>query len=97
VGGSAKEPAYLKRQNVWWDPERDSECSAHGNIWTLRDPIEAIIFVKRVLDDDKIVHHFDFLSMSPHEFQHFLEGWFDFLISLRISQEAAFGVFEDAA
>lgn len=70
---------------------------AHGNIWTLRDPIEAIIFVKRVSTDDKVVRHFDFLSVSPHEFQHFLEGWFDFLISLRISQEAAFGIFKDAA
>jgi hypothetical protein len=69
---------------------------AHGNIWTIRDPIEAIIFVRRVLND-KVVCHFDFLSVSPHEFQHFLEGWFDFLISLRISQEAVFGVFKDAA
>jgi hypothetical protein len=27
----------------------------HGNIWTLRDPIEEIIFVKRVLNNDKVV------------------------------------------
>jgi hypothetical protein len=70
---------------------------AHGNIWTLQDPIEAIIFVKRVLNDDKVVRHFDFLSVTPHALQHFLEAWFDFLISLRISQEAAFGILKDAA
>jgi hypothetical protein len=70
---------------------------AHGNIWTLRDPIEAIIFVKRVFNNDKVVRHFDFLPVAPHEFQHFLDGWFDFLISLRISQEAVFGVLKDAA
>jgi hypothetical protein len=70
---------------------------AHGNIWTLRDPIEEIIFVKRVLRDDEVVRHFEFLSVAPHEFQHFLEGWFDFVISLRIPQEVAFEVLKDAA
>ena len=47
---------------------------AHGNIWTIRDPIEAIIFVRRVLNDNKVVCHFDFLSVSPHEFNLFSRG-----------------------
>jgi hypothetical protein len=70
---------------------------AHGNIWTQGNTIEAIIFVKRVFNNDNVVRHFDFLSVAPYEFQHFLDGWFDFLIGLRISQEAVFGVLKDAA
>jgi len=70
---------------------------AHGNIWTLRDPIKAIVFVKSVTDDNKLVPKFSFVSAAPYEFRNLLENWFDFLISLRLSQEAVFGVLKDAA
>jgi hypothetical protein len=70
---------------------------AHSNIWTLRDPIEAIIFVKSVKDDDKVIPKFSFVSVAPDEFRNLLEKWFDFLIGLHIPQEVAFEVLKDAA
>jgi len=70
---------------------------AHGNIWTLRDPIEAIIFVKSVKDDDKVIPKFSFVSVAPDEFRNLLEKWFDFLRGLHIQQEVAFEVLKDAA
>jgi hypothetical protein len=52
---------------------------AHGNIWTLRDPIEAIVFVKSVTDDEKIISKFLFVSVAPDEFRNLLEKWLIFL------------------
>jgi hypothetical protein len=70
---------------------------AHGNIWTLRDPIEAIIFVKSVINNHEVVPCFSFVSVAPHEFRNLLERWFDFLVDLHIPQEVAFEVLKDAA
>jgi hypothetical protein len=70
---------------------------AHGNIWTLRNPIEAIIFVKSVINDDEVVPDSSFVSVAPHEFRKFLENWFDFLNDFRIPQEVAFELLKDAA
>lgn len=70
---------------------------AHGNVWTLQNPIEALIFVKRIIDDDKVAPTFSFVSVAPHEFRKFLENWFDFLKDLHISQQVVFEILKDAA
>jgi len=69
----------------------------HGNIFTFRNPIEAIIFINANSNDDNVIHKYSFVSVAPREFRQFLENWFDFLNDLHISQEAAFEVFKDAA
>jgi len=73
------------------------DALAHGNIWTLRDPIEAIIFAKSVTDADKVAPRFEFVSVAPNDFRKLLEEWFDFLISLHIPQAVVFEVFQNAA
>jgi hypothetical protein len=73
---------------------------AHGNIFTSgknRDLIEAIIFIKRNFNSDGVIRDYSFIYVAPQEFRDFLERWFDFLMGLRISQEAAFGILKDAA
>jgi len=73
------------------------DALAHGNIWTLRDPIQAIIFVKSVTDADKVAPKFSFISVAPDEFRNLLERWFDFLMNLHIPQAMVFEVLKDAA
>jgi len=73
------------------------DALAHGNIWTLRDPIEAIIFAKSVTDADKVAPRFEFVSVAPNDFRKLLGEWFDFLISLHIPQAVVFEVFQNAA
>jgi hypothetical protein len=70
---------------------------AHGNIFTLNNPIEAIIFIKANMDVDKIARNYSFLSVAPQEFRKFLENWFDFLNDLHIPHELTFEILKDAA
>jgi hypothetical protein len=73
------------------------DALAHGNIWTRRDPIETIIFVKSITDADSAARKFSFVSVAPDEFRNLLEKWFDFLINLHIPQTVVFEVLKDAA
>jgi hypothetical protein len=70
---------------------------AHGNIFTFKNPIESIIFIKANFNDDKVVRDYSFVSVAPQEFRKFLENWFDFLNDFHIPQEAAFEVLKNAA
>lgn len=70
---------------------------AHGNIFTFKNPIEAIIFIKANVNDKKTVRDYTYVFMAPDDFQLFLEKWFDFLDQLHISQMEAFEVLKDAA
>lgn len=70
---------------------------AHGNIFTFRDPIEAIIFINANVNDRKDVRDYSFVFVAPTDFQIFLEKWFDFLAQLDIPQTEAFEVLRDAA
>jgi hypothetical protein len=70
---------------------------AHGNIFTFKDPIEAIIFIKANVNDKKEVRDYSFVFVAPGDFQIFLEKWFDFLAQLHISQAETFEVLTDAA
>jgi hypothetical protein len=69
---------------------------AHGNILTLNNPIEAIIFIKANITCN-IVHNYSFLSVAPQEFRQFLENWFDFLNTLHIPHEVTLEILKDAA
>lgn len=73
------------------------DALAHGNIWTLRNPIEEIIFVKSVTDADTVPPKFSFVSVAPDEFRHLLEKWFDFLINLHVPQTMVFELLKNAA
>lgn len=70
---------------------------AHGNTFTFKDPIEAIIFIKANVNDKKEVRDYSYLFVAPSDFQRFLENWFDFLAKLHIPQIEAFEVLQDAA
>jgi hypothetical protein len=72
------------------------DALAHGNIFTLNNPIETIIFIKANMKTDKILSY-SFLSVAPQEFREFLENWFDFLNDLHISHEATLEILKDAA
>lgn len=52
---------------------------AHGNIFTFKNPIEAIIFIKSNFNDRSEVKDYTFVFVKPADFQLFLEKWFDFL------------------
>ncbi|GAO35330.1 hypothetical protein SCT_0716 [Sulfuricella sp. T08] len=70
---------------------------AHGNIFTFKNPIEAIIFINANVNDQNIVRDYSFVFVGPNDFHQFLKQWFDFLDQLRIHQDEAFAVLEDAA
>jgi hypothetical protein len=70
---------------------------AHGNTFTFRNPIEAIIFVKKNTNYEGIIRDFSFLYVEPQEFRKFLENWFDFLNTFCIPQQATIEVLRDAA
>jgi len=70
---------------------------AHGNIFTFKDPIEAIIFIKANVNDKKEVRDYSFVFVAPKDFHRFLEQWFDFLDDLPIPQIEAFEVLKHAA
>ena len=70
---------------------------AHGNIYTFKDPIEAIIFIKANVNDKKEIRDYSFVFVAPADFQIFLEKWFDLLAQLHIAQTEAFEVLKDAA
>lgn len=70
---------------------------AHGNIFTFKNPIEAIIFIKASFNGKKEVRNYTFVFVAPEDFQLFLEKWFDFLDQLNIPQMEAFEVLKDAA
>ena len=63
---------------------------AHGNIFTFKDPIEAIIFIKANYNDEKMVRDYSFVYVGPDDFRQFLERWFDFLDQFHIPQNEAF-------
>ena len=70
---------------------------AHGNIFTFKNPIEAIIFINPNVNDKKEVRDYTFVFVAPADFQLFLEKWFDYLHQLHIPQIEAFEVLRDAA
>lgn len=70
---------------------------AHGNIFTFNNPIQGIIFIKAIFNNNKIARGYSFIYVSPADFTKFLERWFDFLDQLHIPQAKAFEVLRDAA
>ena len=70
---------------------------AHGNIFTFNNPIQGIIFIKAVFNNNKIVRNYSFIYVSPADFKIFLEKWFTFLDQLHIPQTEAYEVLKDAA
>jgi hypothetical protein len=70
---------------------------AHGNIFTFKNPIEAIIFFKANFNDENKVRDYSFVYVAPADFHLFLEKWFDFLDQLRIPQPEAWELLKDAA
>jgi len=60
---------------------------AHGNIWTIGNPIETLVFVSLVsLNQPK--GPFNTLQCSPKIFLHFIKNWIDFLRHLSIPTDA---------
>jgi hypothetical protein len=57
---------------------------SHGNIYTLRDPIEHIVFAEK--NGDK---KYSFICVSPKDFETFMKNWFKFLVSKNISIDVA--------
>jgi hypothetical protein len=68
---------------------------AHGNIYTLQNPIQEIIFIE--VNKHKDPPGYSFISVAPDEFRKFLENWFEFLNDLHVPREVAFGTLKDAA
>ncbi|WP_145980942.1 hypothetical protein [Magnetospirillum sp. ME-1] len=62
---------------------------AHGNIFTYKNPIDAIVFVCTNMDDDRNITDFSFIMSSPDDFLRFLKGWFGFLDTAHIPAEVA--------
>lgn len=70
---------------------------AHGNIFTFKSPIEAIIFIQTNCNNEGKVRDYTFVFVAPADFHFFLEKWFDFLEQLNIPQTEAFEVLKDVA
>jgi hypothetical protein len=65
---------------------------AHGSIYTFKNPIEEIIFIK----PNKTNNDWSFVSVSPVDFRQFLDQWFNYLDGIHISYEETSGVLRDA-
>lgn len=52
---------------------------AHGNIYTVDDPIRELVFVKEVLGTDRKRVGFDVVQVSHEDFLHFVRAWVGFL------------------
>jgi hypothetical protein len=70
---------------------------AHGNIFTFKSPIEAIIFIQTNSNNEGEVRDYTFVFVAPADFHLFLEKWFDFLEQLNIPQTEALEVLKDVA
>ncbi|MDY6911186.1 MAG: hypothetical protein SVM79_02350 [Chloroflexota bacterium] len=54
---------------------------AHGNIFSLGDPIDTLIFLAKPYSESS---KFDFYMVSPNDFKQFLSKWFEFVESMHI-------------
>lgn len=70
---------------------------AHGNIFTFKNPIEAIIFIQANGGFGEEPKDYSFVFVGPADFRRFMENWFDFLDKLRIPQYEVFEVLKYAA
>jgi hypothetical protein len=95
--GLRKRQPFSKDKKVSTTLKVIRNALAHGNIFTFKNPIEALIFVIANFNDDKVTRDYSFVYVAPQEFRQFLENWFDFLNDFRIPQEAALEVLRDAA
>ena len=59
---------------------------AHGNIWTMGDPISELVLVSKP-KPRKNTPPYRFLVVTPPSLQDFLNHWFDFLSGLIIPEE----------
>lgn len=70
---------------------------AHGNIFTFKNPIEALIFISCSYDNNNVVNGYSFIYVEPKQFKEFLKLWFDFLETLDINQDVALDILKHAA
>lgn len=65
---------------------------AHGNIYTLKNPIQTIIFLSK---KDKNSNIFNYLNVSPEDFCRFLHNWFNFIAQLDLPEGMVTGTIID--
>ncbi len=61
---------------------------AHGNIFTYENPIQEILLVSAIEDNNQNIVGFRFIESSPANFRRFLIAWFSFLLTANIPPEA---------
>jgi hypothetical protein len=69
---------------------------AHGNVWTLGNPISELVFAREIWEAKKLVG-FEFLKVSPQAFRGLLDTWFDGLKKQGINHIAGAVALDEAA
>jgi hypothetical protein len=62
---------------------------AHGNLWTLDNPIRELVFARERRDEAGELLGYEFIRGSPQAFRALLIAWFDLLIGEGLTPEEA--------
>jgi hypothetical protein len=81
--GLRKRKPFSKEKKVRAVIKVIRDALTHGNIFTFKDPIEAIIFISRNYNDENIVCDYSFIYVSSHDFRNSLKIGLSFSVNLR--------------